>query len=278
MTRPRALVLRAAGSNCDRETAHALALAGADARLVHANRVLEGPLGVDPLEDVDLLAIPGGFTYGDDLGAGRILGLVLTRRLGPAIRRLVDRGGLVLGICNGFQALVQAGLLPGGPDAPATTLAPNASGRFEARWTRLAVTTDRSPWLRQGDVLDLPVAHGEGRLALADPGALAALEAAGQVALRYLAPTDGDPGVAGTAGTSPAGYPANPAGSQGDVAGLVDPTGRILGLMPHPERNVEPWHRPGWTRGEGHGASGPSAGRRLFEAAVAHLTAASARA
>lgn len=267
--RPRAVVLRAAGSNCDLETQHALDLAGAEVHRVHINRLLQA--SGDPLEGVDLLAIPGGFTYGDDLGAGRILGLKLERYLRDAVRRLVDRGGLVIGICNGFQALVRAGLLPGG--GVQATLAPNTSGRFEARWVRLRVETDRSPWLRKGDVWDVPSAHGEGRLVLANPADLEALEARGQVAVRYLEPIDGAPGVEGTAGASPAKYPANPSGSIGDVAGLVDETGRIFGLMPHPERNVEPWHRPGWTRRRGQGASGPSVGRRPFEDAVAHLRA-----
>lgn len=265
--RPRAVVLRAAGSNCDLETHHALDVAGAEVHRVHINRLLDA--SGDPLEGVDILAIPGGFTYGDDLGAGRILGLKLERYLKDAVRRLVDRGGLVVGICNGFQALVRAGLLPGsGVDA---TLAPNTSGRFEARWVRLRVETDRSPWLRKGDVWDVPSAHGEGRLVLADEAGLETLAARGQVALRYLEPIDGAPGVEGTAGSSPAKYPANPSGSLGDVAGLVDETGRIFGLMPHPERNVEPWHRPGWTRRRGQGASGASIGRRPFEDAVAHL-------
>lgn len=267
--RPRALVLRAAGSNCDLETAYAFELAGAEAHRVHINRLLE--TRGDPLEGIDLLAVPGGFTYGDDLGAGRILGLRLERHLRDAVRRLVDRGGLVIGICNGFQALVRAGLLPGA--GVQATLAGNASGRFEARWVRLRVETDRSPWLRKGDVWDVPTAHGEGRLVLADPGALDALETRGQVALRYVEPLDGAPGVEGTAGGSPARYPANPSGSTGDVAGLIDETGRILGLMPHPERNTELWHRPGWTRRRGQGASGPNVGRRCFEDAVAHLRA-----
>lgn len=267
MSAPRAVVLRAAGSNCDRETGHALQLAGAAPELVHVNRLLEQ--GAAALQDVEILAIPGGFTYGDDLGAGRILGSLLQRRLADAIRRLVDRGGLVIGICNGFQVLVQSGLLPGGEGR--ASLARNDSGRFEARWARLQVCTDRSPWLTQGDVLDLPVAHAEGRLVPDGDGTLVRLQEAGQVALRYLKPSDGMPGVAGSAGRRPAGYPANPAGSTDDIAGLIDPSGRILGLMPHPERNVAPWHRPGWTRGQGSGASGANVGLRLFQAAVAHL-------
>jgi len=267
VTKPRAVVLRAAGSNCDLETAAALERAGAATERLHVNRLLEAE---DPLGGVDLLAIPGGFTYGDDLGAGRILGLKLERRLKGDVEALVARGGLAIGICNGFQVLVRAGLLPG-VDGVRATLARNASGRFEARWSRLEVTTDRSPWLRRGDVLDLPVAHAEGRLVLEDPAHLDRLAGAGQVALRYVEPADGAPGVAGTAGTTPAAYPANPNGSLGDAAGLCDPTGRILGLMPHPERNTEAWHRPGWTRGRGEGASGPGVGMRLFSAAVAHL-------
>lgn len=267
--RPRALVLRAAGSNCDRETATALEMAGASAERVHVNRLLEGD-AASALDGVDLLALPGGFTFGDDLGAGKILGTILERKLKPAVEALVARGGLVIGICNGFQVLVRAGLLPGADadGAPVTaTLAPNRSGRFESRWTRLRVETDRSPWLVAGTVLDLPVAHGEGRLALGEGVTLPG----DRVALRYLEPSDGAPGVEGRAGTSPASYPANPAGSHDDVAGLIDATGRILGLMPHPERNVLPHHRPGWTRRKGAGASGPSVGLTLFQNAVRAL-------
>lgn len=267
---PRAIVLRASGTNCDQETAWALERAGARPERVHVNRLVER--GADPFGDARLLVIPGGFSYGDDLGAGRILGVKLEHRLKEAIAALVEQGGLVLGICNGFQALVRAGLLPG-PAGPPATLAQNASGRFEARWIRLQVTTSRSPWLEEGELLDMPTAHGEGRLALSSPADLALLERRGQVALRYVEPKGGAPGVAGDGGASPAPYPWNPSGSPGDVAGLIDPSGRILGLMPHPERNVEPWHRPGWTRRTGEGASGPGVGLRLFQRAVAALRA-----
>lgn len=261
--KPRALVLRAAGSNCDMETAAALEKAGAQASRVHVNRLLESGQGA--LDAVDILAIPGGFTYGDDLGAGRILGLTLQNRLKEEVQRLVDRGGLVIGICNGFQVLVRSGLLPG--NGLIASLAPNASGRFEAHWTRLRVCSAHSPWLREGDMLDMPVAHGEGRLMLGEGQSLPPE----LVAVRYVRPEGGAAGVAGTEGTSPAGYPANPAGSTDDIAGLVDATGRILGLMPHPERNTEPWHRPGWTRKTGEGASGPAVGLRVFQNAVDHL-------
>jgi len=268
VSKPRVLVLRAAGSNCDRETAWAFEQAGAHVTQLHVNRVLEG--GDDPLADYDALAVPGGFTYGDDLGAGQILGLILEKQLKAAIEALVARGGLVLGICNGFQALVRAGLLPGTPDVQAS-LAPNASGRFECHWTRLEVTAPSSPWLRGVTTLDLPIAHAEGRLVLAEDEQASILQERGLAALRYLQPSDGDPGVAGTAGSSPASYPHNPAGSTADIAGLVDPSGQILGLMPHPERNVEPYHAPGWTRRTGKGASASGAGRQIFTNAVETL-------
>jgi phosphoribosylformylglycinamidine synthase I len=261
--KPRALVLRAAGSNCDAETATALEMAGAQTESTHVNRLLER--GDGALKEVDLLAIPGGFPYADALGAARILGLTLQNRLKEEVQRLVDRGGLVIGICNGFQVLVRSGLLPG--DDLVASLAPNASGRFEAHWVRLRVCASHSPWLREGDMLDMPVAHGEGRLVLGEGQTLPE----GQVALRYTRPEGGAAGVAGTDGASPAGYPANPAGSTDDIAGLIDSTGRVLGLMPHPERNTEPWHRPGWTRGEGEGSSGPAVGLRVFQNAVEHL-------
>ena len=166
-----------------------------------------------------------------------------------------------------FAHLVLQGLnlLPGG--GVVASLAPNASGRFEARWTRLEVVAGHSPWLRAGALLDLPVAHAEGRLVLGE-GAQLPPE---QVALRYVRPTGGAAGVSGAGGESPAGSPANPAGSTDDVAGLVDATGRVLGLMPHPERNVAPWHRPGWTRRSGEGPSGPSVGLGVFQSAVEHL-------
>jgi phosphoribosylformylglycinamidine synthase len=232
------------------------------------------------------LVIPGGFSYGDDLGAGRILATQLSTHLYPAIARLLARGGLVLGICNGFQALVKAGLLPSGPSgaglggeaagapgpavappaappAQRVTLAHNRSGHFEARWVHVEATTARSPWLDPGERLELPVAHGEGRLA-ADEATLDLLEQRGLVALRYARPEGGPAGGR---------FPWNPNGSARDIAGLCDPTGRILGLMPHPERNVAFHHHPAWTRG-GEAARQAGAGLRLFERAVRHARAA----
>src|SRR5947209_7180942 len=162
MARPRAIVLRAPGTNCDEETAAAWDRAGADVETWHVGLLLEAP---DALDGFQVLTIPGGFSYGDDLGAGRIFATRLGLVLDDALRRLHDRGGLILGICNGFQVLVRAGLLPGGPEDCLATLTHNDSGRFESRWVRLAATPGRSPFVADADAgtVELPVAHGEGK-------------------------------------------------------------------------------------------------------------------
>ena len=253
MAKPRALILRAPGTNCDEETAAAWALAGASAETWHVGRLMEGPAALDQFQ---VLTLPGGFSYGDDLGAGRIFATRLGTILGDSLQRLRDRGGLVLGICNGFQVLVRAGLLPGGPAQGLATLARNDSGHFEARWVRLAPVAGRTPFLTDDEPIDLPVAHGEGKFLNADSADLVRLEASGQIVLRYLdsnqQPTQS--------------YPDNPNGSPGAVAGIIDSTGRIFGLMPHPERNIEPWHHPRWTR---HGLGAEGDGLRIFRNAVA---------
>src|SRR3954451_25491087 len=189
MATPRSIVLRAPGTNCDEETAVAWERAGAKAETWHVGRLLEAPHALD---DFAILTIPGGFSYGDDLGAGRIFATRLGSVLGDALRRFHDRGGLILGICNGFQVLVRAGLLPGGPIPGAATLTYNGSGHFESRWVRLAPTPGRSPFVTGSEPIELPVAHGEGKFLLAEPTALSALESAGQVVLRYV-DADGRP-------------------------------------------------------------------------------------
>jgi phosphoribosylformylglycinamidine synthase subunit PurQ / glutaminase len=253
MTRPRAIVLRAPGTNCDEEAAYALARAGALAETIHINQVMETPAALDRFQ---ILVIPGGFSYGDDLGAGRILATRITATLGDAIRRFCDRSGLVLGICNGFQVLVRAGLLPGG-SATSTTLAANESGRFEDRWVRLLPRPGLSPFVTFSEPIEMPVAHGEGRFLMADSSRISALERAGQVVLKYA-----DAGARPTQE-----YPANPNGSAHAVAGVCDPTGRIFGLMPHPERCIESWHHPRWTRRR-NGEPAEANGLRIFESAV----------
>ena len=261
MAQPRAIVLRAPGTNCDEETAAAWERAGAVAEIWHVGRLIESPNSLDAFQ---VLTMPGGFSYGDDLGAGRILATRLGTVLGESLRRFHDRGGLVLGICNGFQVLVRSGLLPGGSPARRATLAHNDSGRFEARWVRLATRPGLSPFVsgRQAETIELPVAHGEGRFVTAEPDDLAVLERAGQIVLRY-ADAEGRPTEA---------YPDNPNGSPGAVAGLCDPTGRIFGLMPHPERFVDRWHHPRWTRHPGSSAESGD-GLAIFTNAVRALEA-----
>jgi len=253
MTSPKTLILRTAGTNCDRETAHAFLRAGAQVELVHVNRALADP-GI--LADCRILVFPGGFTYGDDLGAGTIFANRIRAVLLEPVRALVDRGGLVLGICNGFQILVKTGLLPALRGPGEATLTTNDSNRFEDRWVHLEVVSDRSPFVERGDRIRCPVAHAEGKFVTRDEDVLTRLEENGQVVFRYVGP-NGSPDPA---------YPLNPNGSRNAVAGICDPTGRILGLMPHPERNLEPTHHPSWTRS---GLAEEGDGARLFRNAVA---------
>ncbi|MBM4018586.1 MAG: phosphoribosylformylglycinamidine synthase I [Planctomycetes bacterium] len=236
----RALVLRTAGTNCDEETQFAWELAGARAERVHVNRLIENPRR---LLDYQVLTIPGGFSYGDDIASGKIFANQIVHHLADAVQEFLARDRLVLGICNGFQVLVRCGLLPGAADGrptlvPSATLTNNDSGKFEDRWVHLRTDTGRCPFLAKGEVFDLPVAHGEGKFVPADSSPLAALEQKDQVALRYV----------DSRGRTGASYPANPNGSAGDVAGICDATGRILGLMPHPERHALSEHHPQWTR------------------------------
>ncbi|HGY10522.1 MAG TPA: phosphoribosylformylglycinamidine synthase I, partial [Oceanithermus profundus] len=251
--RPRAAVLFAPGTNRDGDARIALEHAGADARVVPLSELAGG---LD-LAAFDLLVLPGGFSYGDDLGAGRVWALELSERFGEQVGAFVAGGKPVLGICNGFQALVRAGLLPGGAGEREATLAPNASGRFETRWVWLEPDARATcPFVAGLEApLYVPVAHGEGRFAVRDAQVLARLEASGQVAFRYAAPGGGEPV-----------YPFNPNGSAGHVAGLCNPAGNVLGLMPHPEDHVVPWQHPRAQRGE-RGFAGLALFRRLVESA-----------
>ncbi len=258
----RALVLRTAGTNCDRETVEALRLSGARPALVHVKALIGAPARLD---ECSLLVLPGGFSYGDDVAAGRILGFELRQHLAAPLSAFVARGGFVLGVCNGFQVLVDTGLLepPGSRGARRRfALAPNASGRFECRWVTLEAEDSACAWLTAGARWPMPVAHAEGRFVARDAGVLHELASKRQIALRYVAE---DGGLAG--------YPDNPNGSAEDIAGVCDPSGRVLGLMPHPERNLSPWHHPRWTRlGPRAEGEGLSFYQRLVEAAaLAHV-------
>ncbi len=252
MAIPRVLVLRAPGANCDLEAQFSCEQAGAVAERIHINRLREQP---SLLQRYQLLVIPGGFTYGDDVAAGKILGNQLSHFLADPIRRFRDADKLILGICNGFQALLKAGLImPPDEDGPLATLAGNVSGRLEDRWVHLQVTPGSCPFLKDCERLYLPVAHGEGNFTCREPWILKGLEQTGQVVLRYVDEHG-----------QPDGYPVNPNGSEGDVAGVCDATGRVLGLMPHPERHVLPTQHPRWTR---DGLATEADGLRLFRNAV----------
>ncbi len=229
----RTLIIRAPGTNCDAETVFAFQQAGATVSLVHINRLIHGE---ERLADYQIMVIPGGFTYGDDVAAGKVLANELRLKLGEDIVRFVADGKLILGICNGLQVLVKAGFLPelANDGSSPLTLATNDSGKFECRWVYLSVNK-LSPcvFTRGMDSLYLPVAHGEGKL-VAPADALSAVN----VVLYY---TDEQ-------GNTSAGYPHNPNGSVNNIAGICDSTGRIFGLMPHPERHIRGTQHPQWTR------------------------------
>lgn len=237
MAEVKAIVLRAAGINCDMETEHALELAGAKAQRMHINRIIEDKTLLDKYQ---IIVFPGGFSYGDDVAAGKILANQIRHHLYEPIQKFIDDGKLVLGICNGFQVLVKTGILPGNNSTgnqQEVTITNNDSGKFEDRWVYLAPQTDKCVFIEPGRQIYLPVAHAEGKIITKDNAALDQLKSAGHVAFKYV----GENGNEGA-------YPLNPNGSMNSIAGLTDTTGRILGLMPHPERFVRPTHHPHWSR------------------------------
>ncbi len=262
---PKALVIRAAGTNCDAELCRAFEMAGAGAELVHLDSLCRRPA---MLGGADLVGFPGGFSFGDDIASGRVFAMKVRERLYPALRDALGRGALVIGVCNGFQVLVQVGLLPGpetagdwpGASAPVQSVAltDNERARYHDGWFGVAYEP-RSVCLwtrglapegenrRDDDVSRLPVAHGEGRFVAASSGVLAALDQRGQIAVRY---TD------------------NFNGSQGSIAGICDASGQVFGLMPHPERYLEWSRHPYWTRLDADVRKGVTPGLRMFQNAV----------
>jgi phosphoribosylformylglycinamidine synthase len=244
MAQPGALVLTGYGINCDYETADACNAVGFSADRLHLNDILASPAS---LMEYKLVVFPGGFSYGDDLGSGvayssKIRFSVAENgdRLFDAFMAYVERDGLILGICNGFQILVRLGLLPAienGYGKQQVTLAPNSEGYFINRWVELVVQQHSHCIVTRGlKRLRLPVRHGEGRFMLPDKVLLKTLEQNNHVSLRYC----------DAAGKPTQSFPQNPNGSQRAIAGICDPTGRVFGLMPHPEAAMTFYHYPDW--------------------------------
>ena len=238
MATPLALILRAPGTNCDEETAFAFEQAGGNTQRVHINQLRVQPSLVS---DAQILCLPGGFSYGDDIAAGRILAGQIRWHLSDVLREFKDAGKLILGICNGFQVLIQTGvlLIENAGAASAATLTDNDSGKFEDRWVHLKTDSDQCVFLKGLQRMYLPVAHAEGRFVTRREDVLNLLEERQQLALRYAS--------SGRNGAALA-FPENPNGSQKNVAGVCDETGRVLGMMPHPERFIQRTQHPRWTR------------------------------
>ncbi len=238
--RPRALVVRAPGTNRDGDAVFALERAGADARVALLSEVLNDPA---LLHNAQMLLLPGGFSFADALGAGRLFALEVSTRLSHELVGFVASGKPVIGICNGFQALVRTGVLPGNNFSVA--LGANDHGRFVCDWVRLQPVSKKCVWTAQLDTdIECPIAHGEGRF-VCDDATLAALQSSDQIAVRYASP--------------------NPNGSVADIAGICDSTGLVLGLMPHPENHIIARQHPQFGRGHRNGT-----GLALFEAGVRH--------
>ena len=249
------MILHATGTNRDPDAAWAIEQAGGEPHILHVNALRQNPAR---LHDFQMLILPGGFSYGDALGAGRLLSTDVRWLFHDELARFIEAGKPVIGICNGFQTLVKSGWLPGPPERGIqATLTRNGSNHFECRWVWLEPNPDSvCPFTRGlSERIYCPVAHGEGRFVPRDDAELRRLQARGQIALTYAAPDDG-----------PLGYPDNPNGSVAHIAGICNEQGNVLGLMPHPEDHVVPWQRPRWSRGEGNASGLP-----LFVQAIRHV-------
>lgn len=237
MTTTKVLILRTAGTNCDYETRYAFEKAGAKVDVIHINTLLANK---KLLHDYHILTLPGGFTYGDDISAGKILANQIKYHLNEDINAFIHEKKLILGICNGFQTLTKAGFLPSFNERDQeSTLTFNDSNRFEDRWVYLKICSNKSIFIKDADIptLYLPIAHGEGKFITKDETVLNRITTNHQVIFQYVNERGEE-----------SGYPWNPGGSIQNIAGICDPTGQILGMMPHPERHVEPTQHPRWTR------------------------------
>lgn len=268
MPSPKVCILRAPGTNCDVETAHAFDICGGRSDRVHLFRLVEQP---NLLDQYQIVCVPGGFSYGDDIGSGVVFASQLRSHLHEALKSFLTADKLVLGICNGFQTLLKSGVLPYGAEGwdgsaageTDSTLTWNDNGKYTARWVHCRVGRTNSVFLRGMDEIDLPIAHAEGRVVVRDASVIERWRERGQIAIEY-APWSP---VTESDSLHPANerYAANPNGSTADIAGLSDPTGRVFGLMPHPERFLFGTQHPHWTR---LGLTGDGAGRRIFQNAI----------
>ena len=257
--KPQALILQAYGSNRDLDVMDALSLAGADAICIPLNELR---MNKTLLSDFQLLVVPGGFSYADALGAGKLLALDLASYFEDEITRFVQSGRPVIGICNGFQALVKSGILPfekkkdeTGRNESSSTLTFNAQGHFECRWVTLKPISQTCIWTKSlENLIECPIAHGEGNFQISDLFPLSSFLEQDQIALTY-ARSDGS--------SANGEYPINPNGSMLDIAGICNEQGNVLGLMPHPENHIYAWQHPRHTRGKTGGS-----GLALFENGV----------
>jgi phosphoribosylformylglycinamidine synthase subunit PurQ / glutaminase len=251
-TAPTALVLQAIGTNRDLDVAEALRQAGAEAQFVHLNQLRSGEYH---WSDFQMLVLPGGFSYADALGAGKLLALDLQAYFADEVQTFVASGKPAIGICNGFQTLVKSGILPQKAIPPVATLTFNARRHFECRWVTLQPLSKKCVWTAGLTAsIYCPIAHGEGNFVTCDQPVLEELADHDQIALVYTFEN----------GTPAAGnYPENPNGSLLDIAGVCNPAGNVLGLMPHPENHIFAYQHPRWTRGEQTGS-----GLTLFQKGV----------
>ncbi len=260
--KPKVVIICTAGTNCDYETRYALERVGATVDLLHVNRLVKEK---ELLGLYQMVVLPGGFTYGDDVAAGKVLANQLRYHLLDELLRFVDEGKLIVGICNGFQVLVKMGLLPSvdgfptsqGLQGQAYTLTYNDSNKFEDRWVYVKAFSNKSVFIEKDTILYIPVAHAEGKFIEKGEDALELLFRSGQIVFKYVDKEGNE-----------SGYPWNPNGSIANIAGVCDPTGRILGLMPHPERYIEPTQHPRWTR---EGLKDEGDGMVIFRRAVDYM-------
>ena len=267
MTQPKVLVLSGYGINCEEETLHAFEKQGATGEIVHINDIIDGS---KKIEDYQIMAFPGGFSYGDDTGAGNALANRIKNNLGDSIYKFAEQDKLIIGICNGFQIMANIGLVPATKKygQVESALMWNKTARFECTWVNLRAVSQKSPWLKGIEKIQLPIAHGEGNFYV-EPEILKELEENDQIAFQYTT-------AEGTLANGE--YPANPNGAIADIAGIIDPSGRILGMMPHPERFNCIYNHPEWTqmkelaKREGKTLDEAGAGNIMFKNAVEYFS------